>query len=446
MGIAVIQPTLQNIYREVLSDYKDQKEFLWKHRGRFVHYVQTAVADSLLDERFNRKNFRLERLSYALDPVRDELLTSKTIEALQEHLLKDQAGKLLETPQYYWMRLAMTQALESPNPTRAALRLYDRLSKEAKLPPSRTYPADIFNNQRLLFDTTRPIREAGAIDVPEHYYQHGWAVLDENIHDEFEAIRRQEDFINSIDGSRLPMHRRFRDRIQLAKADQIPVCDDIVATSFQVLHFDMGHPFLESDGQLFVSHVGIYLPKTTSHKVTARTRLVELDGLLKFSPEEIEQRLIAYVSKYGDGWTGHNTYRLACFIRFLDALSTKPELQDQIDKTVGQWFENENKLDENSAHEKEVAFYAKHGLDLTKLERQIALEPGQLLILDNIRVVHGRIGKRRTKELVNFMWGIETVTPDDIQEIRRYICKSVTFTKTKRKVPATNSGTVLSGK
>ncbi len=429
MGIAVTQQqTLESIYKEVLGDYKDHKEFLWKHRGGFVHFIQTAVADGLLDARFTRKHFRLERLSYALDPGRDELFSNKTLSDLPKSNLLKGSDKTLETPQYYWMRLAMTQALEAPNPTRAALEWYDRLSKNAKLPASRSYPVDIFNNQRLLFNTTRPIYEAGKTSVPEHYYKRGWAVLNEVIDDEFEAIQRQEDFINSIDGSRFPLDQHFHKRIQLAKADQIPVCDDIIATSFQVLHFDMGHPFLESEDQLFVSHVGIYLPKTTNHEVTARTRLVELDGLLKhlnLSPEAIEQRLISYVSEHGDGWTSHNTYRLACFIRFLDALSSKPELQDQIDKTVGQWFENENKLDGASAHEKEVAFYAKHGVNLSKLEHQVALKPGQLLILDNTRVVHGRIGKRRTKELSNFMWGIEKIKPGDTTELRQYICRLV---------------------
>jgi hypothetical protein len=426
MGIAVTQSKLENIYKEVLGNYQDHKEFSWKHRGGFVHYIQEAVTAGLLDSRFNKKHFRLWKLSYELDSMRDELLSDGTISALaRNHLLKHD-GKIIETPQYYWMRLAMTRALGTENPTRTALELYSTLSKQAQLPADHNYPANIFNNQRLLFDTTHPVHEAGKTTVPEHYYKHGWAVLDKAIEDEFAAIRYQEDFLNSPDSSRLPLYQRFYDRIQLAKADQIPVCDDIVATSFQVLHFDMGHPFLESDGQLFVSHVGIYLPKTTNHEITARTRLVELDSLLKHlesSPKAIEQRLMAYVREHGDGWTDHNTYRLACFIRFLDAMSDKPELQDQIDKTVGQWFENEDKVDEASAHQKEVAFYAKQGIDLSKLEHQVALKPGQLLILDNTRVIHGRIGKRRTKELFNFMWGVEKIEPKDITALRQYICR-----------------------
>lgn len=426
MSIAVTQPALEKIYRDVFGDYQNTKEFLWKHRGGFVHFIQSAVADGLLDSRFTKRRFKLWKLSYTLDPTRDELLSRNTVRSLvQNHLLKHD-GRTREAPQYYWMRVAMAEALHAPDPTRVALEIYEKLSKQAVLPAEHAYSTDIFNSQRLLFDVSRLVCEAGNANVPEHYYKHGWVVLDEVIKDELEAVRRQEDFINSIDASKLPMHRRFHGRMQLAKADQIPTCDDIVATSFQVLHFDMGHPFLESNGQIFVSHVGIYLPQTTSHTVTARTRLVELGGLLAqlhLSSEAIEKKLIAYVREHGDGWTGHNTYRLACFVRFLDALSNRPELQDQIDKTVGQWFENEHKTDEASAHDKELSFYAKHTINLTELEHHIALKPGQLLILDNTRVIHGRIGKRRAKELSNFMWGIEKITPKDIAALRHYICR-----------------------
>lgn len=419
MGTNVTQTLLATIYKDVLGDFNSKEEFLWRHRGRFVHYLQTAVSQGLLDPRLSRRHFRLEKLSYALEPRRDEDLSAEEI--LHLKLLK-KGAKILETPQYYFMRLAMQGALGSPNPTRKALDLYN----ETAAHPGRVYPVDIFNNQRLLFDTTRPIKEAGHTHVPEHYYEHGWLVPNITVNDEFEAIRWQEDFINSIDSSRLPMQKLFGKRIQLAKADQIPVCDDIVATSFQVLHFDMGHPFMESQNQLFVSHVGIYLPKTTRHAITARTRLVEMDGLLKhlsLAPEIIAKKIRAYVRKYGDGWEGHNTYRIACFIRFLDALKDKPELADQIDKTVGQWFENEHKVKGASAHQKELDFYAKHGIDLGELEHQIALKPGQILILDNTRVIHGRIGKRRTKELCNFMWGIEKISPRDISYLRQYICQ-----------------------
>ncbi len=128
MGISS-SPSLQAIYKEVLGDYADHKEFLWKHRGRFVHYVQTSVDVGLLDSGFNRKHFRLEKLSYVLDPSRDRLLTPQDVAALTDgHLLRGDSGLVLETPQYFWMRLAMVHSANKPNPTREALVLYDQLS------------------------------------------------------------------------------------------------------------------------------------------------------------------------------------------------------------------------------------------------------------------------------------------------------------------------------
>ncbi|HTE57708.1 MAG TPA: hypothetical protein VK694_03105 [Verrucomicrobiae bacterium] len=290
-----------------------------------------------------------------------------------------------------------------------------------------TNTPSIFNSQRLLFDRAMPTPKTHTGTVTDDYYTHGWTVIDD-IPNAQTALATQQAFIHSIDSGKVTLHARFQSRIRLAKADQIPVCDDIVATSFQVLHFDMGQPLVESNSQLLVTHVGIYLPKTTLHMVTARTRLVELSGLLEglcLTPLEIENRIVRYVRKYGDGWANHNTLRLACFARFIDALHDTHELEKEIDKTVGQWFQTDKQLNEGSAYEQEQDFYKRHGVELTKVERQIALKPGQLLILDNTRVIHGRIGKRKTKELYNFMFGIESTMYDDIAALRRQIAELV---------------------
>jgi hypothetical protein len=63
----------------------------------------------------------------------------------------------------------------------------------------------------------------------------------------------------------------------------------------------------------------------------------------------------------------------------------------------------------------------KHGLDIKCCEEQIEIKPGELLIVDNIRAVHGRIGPRNPKEIYQFLFGIERVTPQEIAEFRRYI-------------------------
>jgi len=134
-------PTLQAIYQQVLGNYVNQKEFLWKHRGRFVHYIQASIEADLLNTRLSRKHFRLEKLSYELDPNRDQLLTPSDVALLTEYLLKNSKGSIVETPQYFWMRLAMQMSTDKANPTRKALALYDELS----IKPSRALSKYVTN-------------------------------------------------------------------------------------------------------------------------------------------------------------------------------------------------------------------------------------------------------------------------------------------------------------
>jgi hypothetical protein len=278
---------------------------------------------------------------------------------------------------------------------------------------------EVFDAQKLLFGLAKPITEPNPIDVPDDFYEHGWTVID-GVPDEFEALSIQEDLIRSIDPARVPLHARFRDRIQLAKADQIPVCDPVVATSLQVQHFDMGHPFTENADPLFVSHAGVYRSPDKQEPQAARTRILPLAGLVALSAVEADRRLAEYAAAHGDGWPGHNSGRINAGVRLIDALSDTPELQAEIDKPVDQWF-GDDVVSEDVAFAREAAFYARHGIDLASLESRVALQPGQLLFLDNTRVLHGRIGNRAAKEVFNFMFGVEAIRPRDIQAVRQSI-------------------------
>src|SRR5262245_41390635 len=111
------------------------------------------------------------------------------------------------------------------------------------------YPPSLYNSQQLLFNRTRPARDAQPAEVPEEFYERGWTVMS-GIADHEHAVSTQESVIGSMDADRLPLHARFADRLQLGKADLIPVCEDVVATSYQVLHFDMGLPLVEGPDQL----------------------------------------------------------------------------------------------------------------------------------------------------------------------------------------------------
>lgn len=270
----------------------------------------------------------------------------------------------------------------------------------------------------------------------------GWSSGSSQAHNPEAAVTAS--FICGIDRTRLPLHDRFIDRIKLAKADEIPVCDDVVASEFQILHFDMGMPLAEGKNQLLVTHVAIYLPAATTGRTSARTRLVELSGLLShlnLSAQELEHRLVDYVGRYGDGWGGINTRRLACFARLLDAVTGGMEVADETDRTVGQWFRSDAHLSSEVAHQLEMSFFARKGIDLGRAEVDVRLKPGDLLLLDNTRVIHGRVGRRRAREVCNFMFGVPHANAVDIAALRRFLTNTMVGNVTNDQGPTGRHGT-----
>lgn len=120
--------TLESIYKDALGNYASKREFLWKHRGGFVHFVLQGIENGSLDNRLGRKNFKLGKLSYALNPELDSQLDSAQLQELADKYLLRQNGAVIETPQYFCMRKAMERALHADNPTRTALEYYEAIS------------------------------------------------------------------------------------------------------------------------------------------------------------------------------------------------------------------------------------------------------------------------------------------------------------------------------
>jgi hypothetical protein len=44
-----------------------------------------------------------------------------------------------------------------------------------------------------------------------------------------------------------------------------------------------------------------------------------------------------------------------------------------------------------------------------------------LLVIDNLRAVHGRFGRRRPAELYQFLYGVRSATPVDIDGFRAHL-------------------------
>lgn len=148
MDLATINAAVQNIqndteydrvatrlllkvtYKKVLGEYgNDSNELTKKHQEHFPEYVKEGIKAGRLDPRMEEK-FDLKTLARTLDLSRDELFVYAGLSSLLDrYALKDTKGGNIETPQYFFMRVAMGLAYNEKNPTEWAQKFYDKMSK-----------------------------------------------------------------------------------------------------------------------------------------------------------------------------------------------------------------------------------------------------------------------------------------------------------------------------
>ncbi len=121
---------LKTIYKKVVGDYQeDDVELVQKHQAGFGEYIKRAIGMNLLDTRLGEL-FNLQELALALNLDRDDLYKYSGLSTMMDrYLLKDEKQKPIETPQYFWMRIAMGLALNEKNPTEWAKKFYDKMSR-----------------------------------------------------------------------------------------------------------------------------------------------------------------------------------------------------------------------------------------------------------------------------------------------------------------------------
>jgi ribonucleoside-diphosphate reductase alpha chain len=125
---------LKVIYKKVIGDYDpDEREisnedFRKLHNSRFKDYILSAVEKGLLDHRM-ATTFDLEELSAALNTDNDELYKYSGLSTMQNrYLIKDEKQRPMETPQYFWMRIAMGMSLNEKEPNKWAKNFYNKMS------------------------------------------------------------------------------------------------------------------------------------------------------------------------------------------------------------------------------------------------------------------------------------------------------------------------------
>ncbi|WP_404304413.1 ribonucleoside-diphosphate reductase subunit alpha [Neorhodopirellula lusitana] len=115
------------IYRQSLGKTQFDEGYAASYRDHFEHYIIEGVRAKRLSN--DLRAFDLNKIAAALLPERDEQFRYLGIQTIYDRYLLHIEGRRIETPQYFWMRVAMGLALaETENREERAIEFYDLLS------------------------------------------------------------------------------------------------------------------------------------------------------------------------------------------------------------------------------------------------------------------------------------------------------------------------------
>lgn len=134
-GILARNILLRRIYREALSEAQPSRE---QYQQGFIDYIQDGVQRGLIDARLLQLN--LAQVAQALQPERDHLLQYLGLATLYDrYLVRDlHANRVLELPQYLFMRVALGVSLSEAEPEHWAQTFYHQMSQLRYLPGTPT--------------------------------------------------------------------------------------------------------------------------------------------------------------------------------------------------------------------------------------------------------------------------------------------------------------------
>lgn len=119
---------LNVIYAEVLPSGVEVGSVEAVHRSHFKHYLAEGVKLERLTPAL--LEFDLDRIAKALDLERDLQFTYMGLQTLYDRYLIHNRGRRIETPQYFWMRVAMGLAInEGDRKEDRAIEFYEVLSR-----------------------------------------------------------------------------------------------------------------------------------------------------------------------------------------------------------------------------------------------------------------------------------------------------------------------------
>ncbi len=122
---------LKTIYRKAIGEYDKENpaDLKKKHRDGFVTYIKSGIENKRLHPDMGRK-FDLEQLSDTLAIERDDLFGYAGLDGiLNRYFMKNDRQETVETPQYFFMRVAMGLSYHEDNPTEYAKKFYEKMSR-----------------------------------------------------------------------------------------------------------------------------------------------------------------------------------------------------------------------------------------------------------------------------------------------------------------------------
>lgn len=126
-----------DLYKDVLGVDERSPEFYAVYQRSLETAIKRAVNAGRLDPRI--LTFDLARLSQALRPERDQLIVFLGANTLYDrYFLRDLENHILETPQYFWLRVAMGLAINEENKDARAIEFYETMSTLRYVPSTPT--------------------------------------------------------------------------------------------------------------------------------------------------------------------------------------------------------------------------------------------------------------------------------------------------------------------
>lgn len=131
---------LNKLYYDILGS-TTLTRFGSTYKESFVNFVRDSVKNQLL--LVEMLNFDLEDLAAYLKPERDEIYGFQALQSMYGNYFmrpERESKQVLETPQFFWMRVAMGMSLNEPVEDRTELvkRFYDMVSTKRYTPSSPT--------------------------------------------------------------------------------------------------------------------------------------------------------------------------------------------------------------------------------------------------------------------------------------------------------------------